>query len=832
MKISDIIPSLNAGELSPRLHNRLDFAKYKSGLATCENFKILPEGGIMRRPGTRFVAEAKESTIKGRLKKFQFSVTQAYILELGEHAIRFYRHQGQITVADTDAAVTNGNFDSGITDWDDQSTGGAGNQISHDATNNRLTLETSGVAADDIGWAEQDITTTDTNQEHVIRFQVVGDPGDKIEFQVGTSSSGAETLAAVERQVGYHCIAFTPTTSPFYIQFKNKGINADKDVQIDDVVILDDTAVEVITPWPEAALFDVEGPQSADELYMFHDDYPTHKLQRYGHTSWSITQVAWQDGPYLEENSSTTTLLPSAATGLGINLTLSSIAGVNSGLGWQSTDIGRLVRYKKSTAWGWAIITSITSTTVAVADVKADFEAAPDAQTTFRLGAWSGTTGYPQASSFFEQRLYVGATTHQPQTFGASQTADFENFTPDNRDGDNDGTIEDTDAFNYTLSADDVNAIHWMSAGADTLVIGTSGGEWVPTSSGIVITPNDITVRRQTTHGSSQRQPVRIGHVVLFIQRAKRKIREFGFSFEVDGYVAPDLIRLAQNISFGGITEMAYQEEPDSTVHAIRKDGQMPTMTYRREEDVVGWSRYIFGGSFGSGNAVAESVRTIPGADGSGQVQDSEDRDEVWVIVKRTIDGVTKRYIEVMEGDHGDNFDQEDAYYSDSLITYDGSATTSITGLSHLEGETVKILADGAIHAEKTVSAGAITLDSEASVVQIGLGYSHKMNSLKVTSGNPAGTALGRIKRIFNIVFALLNTQTIKYGNDSTDLVTEDFRNSSDPMDAASPLFTGEKDVDFHGDWGSDSRIYIESDDPVPFTLLAIAPSEVVNPRP
>ena len=778
----------------------------------------------MRRSGTRYVAEEANSDKKGRLKRFQFSVTQAYMLEMGDSIMRFYRHQAQISVSNTDAAVSNGTFTSNITGWDNRSTGAG--SIAHDATNGRLSLVPGGTGATDIGWAEQDITTTATNVEHVIKFRVLGLPSDKIEFQVGTAASGAQTLAAVGKEVGYHCVAFTPTTSPFYIQFRNKGSFRNKTVQIDNVSLIDNSAVEIDTPWPEADLYNVEGPQSADVLYLFHGDYPTHKLLRYGHTTWSLVEVPWEDGPYLDENTTTTTLIPSAATGLGINLTLSSIVGVNDGQGWLSTDIGRLVRYKKTTNWGYAIIRSITSTTVAVADVRKDFEATPTAVITWRIGSWSGTTGYPQTAGFYEQRLYVAATDEQIQTFWGSQTADFENFKPD----DDSDTVEADDALDFTLSADNVNAIYWLSANEDALIIGTQGGEWVPKSTGEVITPLDIVVRRQTTHGSARIQPVRVGNTILFVQRAKRRIREFGFAFETNGYQAPDMTRLARHITQGGIVEMDYAEEPESIVWAVRNDGVLLSMTIRRDEDVVGWARHIIGGAFGSGDAVVESVAVIPGNNGAGQTQDSTDRDEVWVMVKRTINSATERYIEVFERNFDDDNAQEDAYYADSLITYDGASATTITGLSHLEGQTVKIWAEGAIQASKTVASGQITLDEAASVVQIGLGFTHTLKTLKISAGNPAGTPLGKIKRIYGLTFALLNSHTLKFGPDADNLQEKDFRVVSDPMDAAAPLFTGEKFVEFPGNWTRDARIVIESDDPSPFTLLALAPEIHINP--
>lgn len=827
----DLQAAFNAGELSPRLSARLDFVKYKSGLEVCENLIPLAEGGITRRSGTRYVAEVKSSSVKGRLKPFQFSVVQSYILEFGNQSIRFYRNQAQISVADTNASITNGTFTSNITSWSDRSTGGAGNQISHDATNGRLVLETNGTASDDIGWAEQSVTTANTGQEHVLKFRVVGDPGDKIEFQVGTASTGSQTLAAVDKEVGYHCVAFTPTTSPFFIQFRNRGQNADKDVKIDDVSLIDNAPVEIDSPYLEADLFTVEGPQSADVLYLFHDTYPTHKLQRFGHTTWSLVEVAWQDGPYLDLNITTTTLTPGATTGVAVTVTASSIVGINGGVGFETTDVGRLVRIDNpaaNVAWGWGIIVARTSSTVVTVHVKKAF-ATTNADTRWKLGSWSGTTGYPQTASFFEQRLYAAATQDEPQTLWASQTDDFENMKPDN----DDDVVAADDAFSRTLSADSVNAINWISAGEDTISIGTQGGEWVPSSTGEVLTALDISVRRQTAHGSAKIQPVRVGNTVLFVQRALRKIREFGSTPDSQGIIrfqAPDMTRLAEHITRGNIIEMAYAQEPESIVWSVRGDGQGLSMTIRREEDVVGWGRHKFGGVFGSGDAVVESAAIIHGNDGSGQIENSENRNEVWFIIKRTINGSTKRYIEFLERDFETGDDQRMAYYSDSLVTYNGVATTTITGLSHLEGQTVKIWADGAKVDDKTVSGGQITLDTAASIVQVGLGYKHKLKTLKISAGNPVGTPLGKIKRIHGLTFSLLNSHTLKYGPDSSNLITKDFRVVLDPMDAAAPLFSGEQFVEFHGDWTRDARIVIESDDPAPFTLLALAPEITLNP--
>ena len=906
--VHDLKPSFNAGELSPRLAGRVDFSKFPAGVEILQNFIPFPEGGITRRPGSRYASATKTSTVKGRLKRFEFSTTQAYMLSYGEKNIRFYRNQQAILAENITASIANGTFTSNITSWSDISAGGG--SISHDATNDRLNL----VGSTTEGEAEQEVTNS-TAVEHVLRFQVLGIAGDSVTLRVGTST-GASDLKSFTAYVGFHTIAFTATAANFFVQFAGP---IDKTVQVDDVSLIDNAAIELTTPYTEAHLFQVEGPQSADVLYQFHTSYPEYKLERRGHTTWSFVEVANIDGPYLDQNITTTTMAPAAATGKGINVTASAITGINSDTGFQSTDVGRLIRIDNPGSgvdWGWGVITSITSTTVAVVDIKRDF-GATSADARWRFGAWSETTGRPGAASFFEQRLYTGNNGDQPQTFWASQTDDFENFTPDSdptTDGVFEGTVEADDAITYTLAANDINAIFWMTAGEDSLSIGTSGGVWKPSSEGAAITPLDIAVKRQVTSKAAQIHPVRVDNVVLFAQKAKRKILEFSFSFETDGFKSADMTRLAQHITKTGIVEMAYAEEPDSVVWVVRGDGALLGMTFRRDEDVVGWAKHYLGGQYAGGTAVTatdisftatdtiasvtfafenysvgdvlfiagstsndfadiglvtitaisddggtatvsggtvvteaagasititamsepvvESVAVIPGNNGAGQTLDSSDRDEVWLIVKRTINGTTVRTVEFLENQFETGDVQEDAFYVDSGITYSGASTTAMTGLDHLEGETVSIWADGAIQARQVVVSGAITLPEAATKVQMGLPYSHLMKTLRAEGGNASGTSVGKIQRIYAISYILLNSHTLTFGPNLDNLSpVTDFRETNNQMDYAVPLFTGSYFKEFEGDWEDDPRIFIKSDDPSPFTLLAIAPERGNNAR-
>lgn len=828
----------NAGELSPRLAARTNFDKYKNGASVLENMIPLTEGGATRRSGTRYVADVKTGTSTTRLKPFQFSTTQTYPLEFGDEYIRFFRNQGQIAAGATDGSVTNGTFGSDIAGWNTSSSQGAGYAAwsSSDGGSMNFTLVSSSDTAD----VDQTITVSSSliANEHIAKFHVIGNAGDALTFKVGTSSSQTDLVSAIEKPVGYHAVPFTPNSTQISLQFSYLGTlkaidvpssgSWQVDVALDDVEIISNSILELQSPWGSSQLFELEGPQSADVLYLLNNNTAPHKLTRRGHTDWSFEQPLFIDGPYLDQNNTDTTLSTNSTDGRQVTVTASAVTGINDGGGFGSSDIGRLIRLSAASTsapnWGWGLIIGSTGTTTVTVDVKRDFPST-NATTEWRLGSWSDETGWPGVGAFHQQRLVLARSTDQPQTKWYSQTGDFENMAPDSASSSEwDGTVESDDALTYTISSDDVEDIEWMTAGT-TLQVGTRNAEWSVASDGAAITPTDILVSRHTQHGSARVQPVRVGHATLFLQRAKRRVRELAFNFEADGLVANDLSRLAPHITVGGITEMAYQQEPDSIVWGTRSDGQLLSMTYRREEDVTAWSRHIIGGSYGSSNAVVESVITIPGSTASGQTQDSLDRDEIWVVAKRTINGSTVRYVEFFERDYEEGDSQEDSYYSDSLLTYDSTATTSLTGAAHIAVETAKVLANGAIHTDVEVSSsGAATLNVASSTVQIGLGYTHRMHTFKLDAGATAGTAQGATKRIKDVNVSLLNSHVLKIGPSSSQLDTFDFREVGDEMDTAVPFFTGDQLVEMESDWQKDPRIVIEDDSPAPFTLLALVP--------
>ena len=425
----------------------------------------------------------------------------------------------------------------------------------------------------------------------------------------------------------------------------------------------------------------------------------------------------------------------------------------------------------------------------------------------------SGADDRPSCVSFFEQRLVFANTNNNPQTLFFSKSGDYENMTT--------GTNAD-DAMIYTIASNQVNAIRFLKA-QRTLVVGTTGGEFTVSADGTdaAITPTNIAIKRQSSYGSANVDAQPAGNATLFLQRAKRKIRELAYNFDVDGYQAADLTILNDTVTTSGINEMAYQQSPDSILWCVRDDGVLSGLTYQRAEQVTALHRHILGGSFGSGSAVVESIATISG---------SLNEDELWVIVKRTINGATKRYVECFADFDFDETTSTDFRFLDSHLTYDGSATTTLSGLTHLEGQSVSVLADGAAHANKTVSSGAITLDRSITKAVVGLSYDSVLQTMRIEGGAAEGTSQGKTKRISKVVLRLFETVGVKVGPSLTNLEAVPFRTTSDEMDTpVSTFIAGDKEIEFNDDFNSDGFIFIKQDQPLPCSVLAIYPTLVTS---
>ena len=705
--------SFNAGELSPLLKGRPTLDKYRNGCEVLENFIPQIQGPARKRPGTRFVAEVKDSADATRLIPFEYSTTQAYVLEFGDLYIRFY-------------------LDGGVVE----------------------------------------------------------------------SSPGV----------------------PY----------------------------EIVSPYTSAQLAALEYAQSADVIYITHPDHPPYKLARASALSWTITAVTFAWPPFNDENVGTTTLTASAVTG---NITLTASASLfvsadvgsyfkisevsaskynqwTTGVSYSSGDIvyylGNIYQSGTTAAagsrppihttgaesdgavtWtflhdgaGYAQVTAYTSATLVNATVIKRLPAtALTGSTRWSEGAWSARRGYPHAVTFYEDRLWFAGSASKPQTLWASVSGDYENHKY--------GTNDD-DALNYTINTQDMNTIEWL-APTKVLAIGTANGEFTLSATQISdpVTPTNVKITPQTTFGSATDvKPLRVGSVILFLQRAGRKLREYAYQFDTDSFVAPNMNVLADHITESGVLELAYQQEPSQIVWAPRTDGVLTGMTYERTEDVVGWHRHTIGGG------IVESAVTVPHWDG--------DQDVLWLIVRRTIDGSTVRYVEYVEKYMTDEY----AFFVDCGLTYDGSPVTAISGLDHLEGEEVAVLVDGAVHPNRTVSAGAINLQLAGSVVNVGLPYTATIKTMPIDIATNAGTSFIDEKRAHKIVMQLYQTGPgLWYGPSAAEMDEYSVRSSRDAMDNPVPLFTGFTEALA---WPSGSergpQLMIQHRLPLPCTVVALIP--------
>ena len=791
-RVSSIITNFRTGEISPKLEGRIDLQKYNEAAQTLNNMVVYPSGGVTRRPGTYFAGRTKDGG-KVRLIDFEFSDEQAYILEFGANYIRFYKDGGLLTEASQSiTAVT-------------QANPAVVTITSHTFTNGDRVL-ISGVAG-----------MTELNNR---------------EFTVANTTANTFELSGIDST------AFDAYTS---------GGTASK-------------IVEVTTTYSVTDIFEINHAQSADVLYLAHKDHAPAKLTRTTATSFTLTEIDFTDGPYLDENDTATTLYASAQTG---SVTITASAAL-----FTAADVGRYIRFREvleiehdewaaSTSYasgvsvrynghvytqvtgstqtsgntppvhlegtetygainwrydhdatGYVEITAFTNSTTVTATVKEDSfgnSNLPDhvvgsgnATKKWSLGAFGGDQGYPKAVGFYEQRLYFAGTTGQPQTVFGSVSADFENHTP--------GTNDD-DAVNLTIASDKVNVIRHLLPARFLQILTTSAEFTLSGGTGATpVTPTNVNVLRETTFGCSEVRPLRAGNSTILIQKGQEKVKEITFDLDTDGLLGIDLSILADHIPRGGLIDMVWQQEPELIVWFVHNDGRLIGLTYDRANAAIGWHDHDIGGS-----GIVESVTAIP----------SGAEDQVYVSVKRTIDGATVRHVEYLKTiEFGD--DVEDAFYLDSGLTYEGAATTTISGLNHLEGETVAILANGATHADKVVSGGRVTLDRSSSKVHIGYGYTSTIETLRLEAGADDGIAQGKIKRIHGVTARFFKTVGAELGPDLNNLDRLPFRDSSMAMNQAVPLFTGDKEIYFPSGYETDARVIVRQSQPLPMTVLAI----------
>lgn len=559
---------------------------------------------------------------------------------------------------------------------------------------------------------------------------------------------------------------------------------------------------EIASPYADYQLADVKYTQSADILFLAHPEVNFQELQRTNDTSWAFVDFDFQDGPFLAENTTATTMNPSAATG---TITITASAAT-----FASTDVGRLIRLNHGSTWGYAKITVFTTNVLVTAEVQEDFTATT-AVTKWQLGYFY-TNNQPWTCTFHQQRLFLGGCDTHPNAIFASETADFNLFRQTGTADSIDDTVNDANGFVFLLDANDVQSVRFMKSIRKGMAIGTDSGPWILGSRSEFdpITPTNVSTVKQTPDAANKTlRAFQAGEAMLFMQRSGEVMREFAYSFDNDQYRAIDLNQIADHmLKNDSVTDMCIQREPDTVLWMATESGELKALTYERAQEVVAWHRHQLGGT----DAAVESVATMR----------DDPYDLVWCCVKRTINGATRRYIEFIEDPWRPSSGVEEAFYVDSGLTYSGAATTTISGLEHLNGETVDIVADGQSVDQGTVSNGQITLNRAASVVHVGLFINRDIVLMPLVAESRSGDHRGDLIQPQSVTFLVNDSTVFTYGN-GTEFDEVLLRLDSDDSDTPQDAFSGYVTSTFPFGYDLDHDPTIRQDKPLPLNIAQIA---------
>ncbi len=579
-----------------------------------------------------------------------------------------------------------------------------------------------------------------------------------------------------------------------------------------DGIVLDGTPVEVVHPWSLAELAEVWYAQVGDLVYFTRAGHETKKLSRTSDIDWTLIDVDWEDGPFERQNiDEAKKITASAASGSGITLTASGFTFDDDHLGsiwhfregdfsliqkWEGEvmySINKQVRVggrvyeviivgddtdpanpngganapdhtsgdekagEGRVTWrfihdefGIAKITAVAGGgATATADV---IHRLPDSVATGGIGtwrwsegSWSTLRGFPEVIAFSEQRLLAAKTKTAPTQIWASVSADFENH--------GSGPNAD-DAIPYVLANLDnqASAILWIADGR-RLQIGTGSMEFVNLSNSLADVPD---FKGLTAEGAAAHRPVRVQGPVVFLTADRKRLMDFVFDIRQDQNIPDEISLLAEHLLKPGVVELCYQKRPWKTIWAVLTDGMLIGCTFIRNQEFVAFHQHQLGGG---GKVISAAVK--PTSDGTS--------DELWMLVERVIDSVTVYHVERLEQPDDPvvltSFD--DVWHLDAALKYDGAAKTIFSGLDHLEGETVQVLADGVARGDHTVSGGEITLAKPASKVLVGLNEPAFVVSLPPEFEFQEGVTTGKRKRARKIEVHLLASTGITVGREN-----------------------------------------------------------------
>ena len=815
--------SFNAGKMSDLIDARSDTQKFSSGCRELQNMIPRIYGPVERRPGTLYIADCHDHTVKSRIVPFIYSSDIAYDIEFSNLAINVYYQgsliEGGITtpyleadlfqiqfnqsadvmwivhpdyaprklsrVSATDFTLAEIDFEKGpfierndIANDDD---------VTIKSTGYTIATATLGIA----GFGEFTITSATTISANFPvnrRFYVTDSPDNDGGFTVLSATYAGTTLTIVPNE------AVTAT-------------DTDGEIMVDDATVTLIASASTFKDGHVGGLFKLTHKRlkEATKGSATGTGVIGEPLDVNG--SWSFTTGGnWDavveiqrlaDGTDWETFATYVSVMDDGQGSTNVQKTdTESESGVQYRIYVTEYTAGTVTATLKVNSSTQDSIFEITAVASVLSATATAIVAAPENGTTVRWaeGAWSGVRGYPTTITFFEGRAVYAFTDSDGQTIWLSETDDFEDF---------EAGINDSNSFSRTIPT--ANKGRWVSS-LESLAVGMSGDEWLIRSSNLdqPLVPDitGSTTKRQTKFGSTNIQAAAVNEAIIYIDSVGRKVREYAFSDPRQKFVSSDLTALAEDITSGGITSMAVQSNPDNIVwFTIANSPYLISMTYEREQNVVAFAEHLLGG-----NGEVESVSVTPGTS----------EDVVTLTVKRTLNRTTKRYIEQMQPrDWGDD---TDIYFVDSGII-DTGGTTAISGLDHLEAESVQVIVDGALQSNKTVSGGSITIDSAGTRAVVGLSSEYKVSPMRLDQG---GSTYGSIKRISEMVVSFYKTLNAEFG-DGTNQYDMKWRTTEVYGDPPN-LFTGDKKVTFLGGFTTEDNILISGSDPFPCTVRALIP--------
>ncbi len=579
------------------------------------------------------------------------------------------------------------------------------------------------------------------------------------------------------------------------------------------------TTYEIPSPYVEADLFAITFVQSNDILTLCHPNYAPAQLARYGATNWQLANISFGNALSPPASLSISTVRGSPASSATktyqYNVTSTSLDGksesalvINAGstsqnlldsgahndLTWPS--VSGVTRFNVYRFSGGLFGLMGVSTTLSFTD---DGSIIPDTGNTPPTAQYPFATDFPAAVSYYQQRRLFAGTTLFPQKTWGTRTgteSDLAYSIP----------VKDTDAISFTVASRDVNTIRHIVPLSDIILL-TAGGVWrVSSTDGGALTPSTISVKPQSGVGANTAQPIIDDSSTLYIAARGGHIRELSFSWQVQSYVSSDLSLRAPNLFDGyDITQLAFQRSPNPIMWAISTAGNIIGMTYVPEQDVRAlWTRSTTNGTFESVCCITEGVE-----------------DRIYVVVNRTIGGTTVRYVERFAARLWSNV--VNTCYVDCAGVYSGSPTTTVSGLTWLEGQKVNILADGAVMPQAVVTGGAVTLTEAASNIQVGLPLVSQVQTLPAAFMQAPGAGQGRPKNLNRAFFRVTGTGGLSAGYDPSDLVQAKVRTTESPGSPPN-LVTDEIEIVPYPSWSSSGQFYIYHTDPLPMTLLSMTP--------